>query len=148
MGDPARLAITAIAVKYGWVPPPDEEKSDFDILPLMISDEETGHDKPQIFPLLSEQVLEVPIEHPEHEAFADLNLRWYALPAISNIGVDIGGVVSLPCAISASCVQHISFIFIISNKPPSYSSISHVHLMVGMPLPRLLVTFLISNGMI
>ena len=92
MGDPARLKITAIAVKYGWIPP--EDKSDFDILPLVISDDVTGHDKPQIFPLRPEDVLEVPLEHPEHEAFSDLNLRWYALPAISNIGVDIGGVVS------------------------------------------------------
>ena len=40
-------------------------------------------------------VLEVPLEHPEHDAFADLNLRWYALPAIaSSLGADIGGVVS------------------------------------------------------
>jgi len=92
MGDPARLKITAIAVKYGWIPP--EDKSDFDILPLVISDDVTGHDKPQIFPLRPEHVLEVPLEHPEHEAFSDLNLRWYALPAISNMGVDIGGVVS------------------------------------------------------
>lgn len=92
MGDPARLKITTVAVKYGWIPP--EDKSDFDILPLVISDDVTGHDKPQIFPLRPEHVLEVPLEHPEHEAFSDLNLRWYALPAISNMGVDIGGVVS------------------------------------------------------
>ena len=94
MGDPVSLDVTAIAIKYGWVPPSDDDKSDFDLLPLIISDKETGHDRPYIFSLTSEDiVLEVLLEHPEHAAFADLNLRWYALPAISNIGVDIGGVV-------------------------------------------------------
>ena len=98
MGDPARLAITALCKQYGWNPPrPDSRKSDFDILPLLISDEITGHDKPKIFPLPPDFVLEVPIEHPQHAAFADLNLRWYALPCISNIGVDIGGCYYQTC---------------------------------------------------
>jgi len=97
MGDPARLNFTALAVKFGWTPPDDEDKSSFDILPIVISDEVTGHDKPKVFPLAPQQILEVPVEHPEHAAFADLNLRWYALPAISNIGVDIGGVMYQSC---------------------------------------------------
>ena len=97
MGDPARLDITTLAIQFGWEPPADEDKSDFDLLPLIISDYVTGFDKPKIFPLYSNDILEVPIEHPDHEAFADLQLRWYALPAISNIGVDIGGVVYQTC---------------------------------------------------
>lgn len=94
MGDPARVGLTALAVKLGWEPPDDEYKSDYDLLPLIISDESTGHDKPEIFKLPERKVLEVPLEHPEHEAFVDLGLRWYALPCISNMGSDIGGVVS------------------------------------------------------
>ena len=42
-------------------------------------------------------ILEVDIHHPDHEMFSALNLRWYALPAISNMGVDIGGVFYQTC---------------------------------------------------
>lgn len=112
MGDPARLDITALAIKYGWNPPADKDKSDFDLLPLVISDEKTGHDKPKVFPLLPEHVLEVPIEHPEYAAFADLNLRWYALPAIANIGVDIGGVFYQTCPFNGWYVTAESFLLL------------------------------------
>ena len=37
------------------------------------------------------QKIQVKITHPEFELFELLNLRWYCLPAISNIGIDIGG---------------------------------------------------------
>ena len=90
MGDPVNLSFTALCVKLGWTPP--SMKSDFDILALIISDSIVGHDSPQVFEIPSDAVLEVPIHHPEHELFSSLNLRWYALPAISNMGVDIGGV--------------------------------------------------------
>ena len=37
-------------------------------------------------------VLEVPLVHPEFEWFADLRLRWHAVPAISNMPLSIGGI--------------------------------------------------------
>ena len=37
-------------------------------------------------------VLEVPLSHPEHEWFAELRLRWHAVPAISNMPLVVGGV--------------------------------------------------------
>jgi nitric-oxide synthase len=37
-------------------------------------------------------VLEVGIEHPEYRWFANLGLRWYAVPVISSMYLDIGGV--------------------------------------------------------
>ena len=96
MGDPARLQFTALCVKFGWDPP--EEKSDFDILPILISDEETtGLDHPVIFELPKEAILEVEIDHPDYDLFSELNLRWYALPALSSIGVDIGGIMYQTC---------------------------------------------------
>ena len=90
MGDPVNLSFTALCVKLGWTPP--STKSDFDILPLILSDNIIGHDRPQVFEIPTDAILEVPIHHPEHELFSSLNLRWYALPAISNMGIDIGGV--------------------------------------------------------
>ena len=37
-------------------------------------------------------VLEVPIAHPEYGWFAELGLRWHAVPAIANMRLSIGGV--------------------------------------------------------
>ena len=72
----------------------------------------TGHDNPRIFPLTPDDiVLEVPLEHPEHLAFSDLNLRWYALPAISNIGIDVGGL-----------VRQSHFLFVCCARVPGYFS--------------------------
>ena len=46
----------------------------------------TMHDIP------ADAVLEVRIEHPEYRWFANLGLRWYAVPVISGMYLDIGGV--------------------------------------------------------
>jgi nitric-oxide synthase len=37
-------------------------------------------------------VLEIPIIHPEYAWFEELDLRWYALPAICNMALEIGGI--------------------------------------------------------
>ena len=39
-----------------------------------------------------EEVLEVEIEHPTVPEFKAIGMRWYAIPAISNFSVHIGGV--------------------------------------------------------
>lgn len=72
MGDPVNLDFTALCCKLGWVPP--STKSDFDILPVVISDVVNGHDCPRLFEIPSDATLEVPIHHPEHEMFSALNL--------------------------------------------------------------------------
>jgi hypothetical protein len=89
MGDPMNLGFTALCVKFGWCPP--AEKSDFDVLPWLISDNNTGHDKPKVFDVPANAIEEVEFDHPDFDLFEELNLRWYALPCISNIGIDIGG---------------------------------------------------------
>jgi nitric-oxide synthase len=40
----------------------------------------------------ADAVLEVPIEHPEFRWFANLGLRWYAVPVISDMYLEIGGI--------------------------------------------------------
>ena len=37
-------------------------------------------------------MLEVPLAHPDLPWFAELGLRWHAVPAISNMRLSIGGV--------------------------------------------------------
>ncbi len=87
LGDRANLDLTAAIIKLGWQPP--ATKSPYDILPLVI---EVPGKKPQIYEWNQDDVLEVEIEHPTIPEFKSLNLRWYAIPAISNFRMDIGGV--------------------------------------------------------
>jgi nitric-oxide synthase, bacterial len=37
-------------------------------------------------------VREVQITHPDHPWFVDLGLKWYALPAVSDVLLDLGGI--------------------------------------------------------
>lgn len=37
-------------------------------------------------------MLEVDLEHPEFPGFADMNLKWYAVPAVSDMMLEIGGI--------------------------------------------------------
>ena len=84
-GDPAYADFTELVQRMGWNAPGGA----FDVLPLVISTHDT---KPQLFDVPADAVLEVPLSHPEHPWFADLELRWHALPAISNMRLRIGGL--------------------------------------------------------
>ncbi|KAL3939565.1 MAG: hypothetical protein SGBAC_005733 [Bacillariaceae sp.] len=90
MGDPINLQFTALCEEFGWTSP--KVKTDFDILPLLISDASTGHTKPQVFEISSEDIPEVRITHPEFHLFELLGLRCYSMPCVSNMGIEIGGV--------------------------------------------------------
>jgi nitric-oxide synthase, bacterial len=87
VGDPANVELTRLALDLGWSPPARPGR--FDVLPLIIQQPgacPTLHDLP------ADAVLEVPITHPEHGWFADLGLRWYAVPVISDMYLEIGGI--------------------------------------------------------
>ncbi|MFF5213022.1 nitric oxide synthase oxygenase [Streptosporangium sp. NPDC000396] len=86
-GDPRSADITARAVALGWDRPRPPGR--FDVLPLIVSGPDGAtevHDVPR------DAVLEVPIRHPEYDWFAELRLRWHAVPAISNMPLVIGGI--------------------------------------------------------
>jgi nitric-oxide synthase len=87
IGDPANADITRLARALGWSAgwPPGR----FDILPLLV--QEAGS-PPTPHELPADAVLEVMIKHPEFGWFANLGLRWYAVPVISDMYLDIGGV--------------------------------------------------------
>ncbi|GAA0603022.1 nitric oxide synthase oxygenase [Sporichthya brevicatena] len=85
IGDPAQVEFTRAVERFGWL----GEGSAFDILPLVI-DGPTG--PPHVFEIPRDAILEVPIEHPQHAWFAELGLRWHAVPAISNMDLRIGGI--------------------------------------------------------
>uniref|UniRef100_A0A672TUY1 Nitric oxide synthase n=1 Tax=Strigops habroptila TaxID=2489341 RepID=A0A672TUY1_STRHB len=85
LGDPANIEITELCVHHGWTP----GNGRFDVLPLLLQSPE---EPPELFPLPPELVLEVPLQHPTLAWFKELGLRWYALPAVSNMLLEIGGL--------------------------------------------------------
>uniref|UniRef100_A0A8C2PYU9 Nitric oxide synthase n=1 Tax=Cyprinus carpio TaxID=7962 RepID=A0A8C2PYU9_CYPCA len=85
IGDPASVDFTEICIQLGWTP----NYGQFDVLPLVL--QANGED-PQFFEIPQHLILEVPMEHPQYKWFKDLNLRWYALPAVSNMLLEIGGL--------------------------------------------------------
>ncbi|XP_061441724.1 nitric oxide synthase 3 isoform X2 [Rhineura floridana] len=85
LGDPASVEFTEVCVQYGWRPP----RGRFDILPLLL---QAPDEDPELFPLPPELILEVPISHPTLKCFKDLGLRWYALPAVASLMLEIGGL--------------------------------------------------------
>jgi nitric-oxide synthase, bacterial len=90
VGDPDQTEFTKLCQQLGW----QGRGTQFDILPLII---QMPGQKPQLFELPPEVVIEVPITHPEYEWFAELELKWHALPAISDWRLEIGGI-SYSCA--------------------------------------------------
>ncbi|XP_068789981.1 nitric oxide synthase 3 [Struthio camelus] len=85
VGDPANVDITELCIQHGWTP----GNGRFDVLPLLL---QVPDEAPELFPLPPELVLEVPLQHPTLEWFGELGLRWYALPAVSNMLLEIGGL--------------------------------------------------------
>ncbi|XP_066546931.1 nitric oxide synthase 3 isoform X2 [Amia ocellicauda] len=85
IGDPSNVELTELCVQMGWRP----RGGRFDVLPLIL---QARGEPPQIFSLPPELVLEVPITHPTLPWFAELNLRWYGLPAVANMLLEIGGL--------------------------------------------------------
>lgn len=87
LGDPRYTAFTHEMILRGWRPP--EPRGAFDVLPLVV---ETFEEGPRVFSLPREKVQEVELAHPELDWFAELGLRWHAVPVISNSQLVIGGV--------------------------------------------------------
>jgi nitric-oxide synthase len=87
MGDARNIDFTDSVEALGWRHP--LPRSAFDHLPLVVS---AGLQDPQVFTIPREVVHEVPLTHPDLPWFADLGLRWPAVPVIGNMRLRIGGV--------------------------------------------------------
>jgi nitric-oxide synthase len=92
IGDPQNIALTELAARLGWA----GKGGRFDLLPLIV----TGPGgQERAYPVPPDAVLEVPVSHPQLHWFAELGLRWYAVPAISDMMLDAGGI-RYPCVFS------------------------------------------------
>jgi nitric-oxide synthase, bacterial len=87
VGDPAQAEFTRLVLGLGWPQPGDPGR--FDILPWVV---ETWYEQPRVYLVPPLIVLEVDLTHPQYPWFAELGLRWHALPVISNMRLHIGGV--------------------------------------------------------
>lgn len=90
VGDPRNIALTESVQRLGWY----GHGTAFDILPLVI--DAAGY-RPYVHVLPRDAVAEVALEHPEHAWFADLGLRWHAVPVIADMCLEVGGL-HYPCA--------------------------------------------------
>ncbi len=88
LGDPANVDLTRVALTLGWKPPATRTR--FDLLPVIV---QIAGRRPVFREIPSELILEVPLQHPDFAWFAELGLKWYALPAVSEMKMDAGGIV-------------------------------------------------------
>ena len=86
LGDPRQTGLTEAVRSLGW---PGGEGTPFDILPVVL---QTPDGERHLFELPRNAVLEVEIEHPDLSWFRDFGLKWHALPAISSMCLEVGGV--------------------------------------------------------
>jgi len=85
IGDPAQNALTQRIVALGWEP----KGTHFDLLPLVIQTPEHGT---KLYELPVDCQREVGLSHPQHPWLSRRGLKWYALPAVSDMALDAGGM--------------------------------------------------------
>ncbi|MDT0693926.1 MULTISPECIES: nitric oxide synthase oxygenase [Staphylococcus] len=84
-GDPSERKVTQLAEHLGW----RSNQTDFDILPLIY---QLPGDKIKYYDYPKSLILEVPIHHHAYPKVEQLQLKWYAVPIISNMDLKIGGI--------------------------------------------------------
>lgn len=95
LGDPEQEEFTRRVIALGWQPP--DEPGRFDLLPLVI---QMPGGSPKLYELPPEAVLEVEITHPDLPWFADLGLKWHAVPVISDMALTGEGLRYPACPFS------------------------------------------------
>ncbi|MBV7509128.1 nitric oxide synthase oxygenase [Bacillus sp. sid0103] len=85
LGDPHSISFTDTCIDLGWEP----KFGNFDVLPLVV---QVNDHHPKVAQFPEKLLLEVPIRHPNYKWFNDLNLKWYAVPMISDMILEIGGI--------------------------------------------------------
>ena len=85
VGDPHSVDFTKEVQKRGW----QGVGTPFDVLPLVI---QVDGREPQLFDIPPQDVVQVPIEHPQQEAFSELQLQWYGVPIIADMQFECAGI--------------------------------------------------------
>ncbi|WP_339180205.1 nitric oxide synthase oxygenase [Paenibacillus sp. FSL R5-0701] len=90
VGDPASVELTKAAMSLGW----QGAGSSYDVLPLII---QVQGQAPEWYVIPEEEIVEILIEHPERVEIAELGMRWYGVPMVADMRLEIGGI-SYPAA--------------------------------------------------
>ncbi|MEZ5059821.1 MAG: nitric oxide synthase oxygenase [Saprospiraceae bacterium] len=85
IGDPLEVSFTKKSLEKGW----QGKTGPFSLLPVILKDKEGVE---RIFSFKKEDILEVKLKHPDYDWFEKLNLKWFALPVISDMILEIGGI--------------------------------------------------------
>ncbi|XP_063410256.1 nitric oxide synthase, inducible-like [Mytilus trossulus] len=85
IGDPINVDFTETVIKMGW----RGRNGRFDVLPIIV---QANGGAPEWFEIPSELILQVPIKHPKYPKFNELGLKWFCVPAVSNMKFDCGGL--------------------------------------------------------
>ncbi|BBI33791.1 nitric oxide synthase oxygenase [Cohnella abietis] len=85
IGDPSSIDFTAQCMRLGW----KGRGTRFDVLPLVV---QINGREPKLFTIPSELINEINITHGSIEGFGDLGLKWYSVPILSDMILDIGGI--------------------------------------------------------
>ena len=86
IGDPKNVYLANLAKSLGWKP----KKGPFELLPIMISD---ANQNTEIFELPDDiKGYMVNITHPTEPEITRLDLRWYAIPSVSSMMLEAGGI--------------------------------------------------------
>ncbi len=85
LGDPKNEEFTRMACEMGW----QGKRTDFDLLPWII---QRRGEPARLYPVPEDVCMEVPLRHPSLEWFAELGLRWYAVPILSDMNLRLGGL--------------------------------------------------------
>ena len=86
VGDPKNSFLTEVAKKMGWT----SGGGMFDLLPLIITD---ANQRTEMFQLPDDiQGYIVDIFHPQIDAITNLGLKWYAMPSVSSMMLEAGGI--------------------------------------------------------
>ncbi|SEL48216.1 nitric-oxide synthase [Streptacidiphilus jiangxiensis] len=89
--DPNSAERAALARELGW----KGGEGPFEPLPLLV--QSSPERPPDWYELPDDAVHEVRLTHPTEPGFAALGLRWYSVPAVSDMTLEIGGI-QYPCA--------------------------------------------------
>lgn len=84
VGDPDSVEFTKICLDLGWQSP----GTPFDVLPVVI---QKNQEKPRWFTIPDQLTFQVDLEHPNYPELNDLKWKWYAVPVISDMRLEIGG---------------------------------------------------------
>jgi nitric-oxide synthase len=85
IGDSSSIEFTKRCMALGW----EGKFGPFDILPLVV---QVNGKTPSFHDIPESLVKELQITHPELTWFEDLQLKWYAVPIISGMRLEIGGI--------------------------------------------------------